>query len=809
MKNEKVVKVSPKTGDEYAKAGTEYEVSIDKTELAKTVNHMVPVVYTDAAGEKVVKNANDQWVKESDGTTVVEAANIKATMQDANGNTTDPYKLTNVASSIADKKIMKEDPDNVGQEIEDTSASYLDKLTKANDLEPNNAVNVSDLKKVVDEFDTTIAGKSLAYKANGTGSDTTTLSQGLDFIQDEGYTKIETEGTNTGKVKFGLTDKVKNILAKAKDNGIFEYADENGKPLIKVVKEDGTEEYYKPDQIGPDGKPSVVEIDGKLYPAGTELVNGVPTKDGAEVEGVDKIDPTKVVIKAKGETRPVTNIKSTVGLNDKDANGTAITAPITAEAAQEAVAGENGLLKKTTGLNTAATVGDLQALAQAGLDFEGNAGGEVHRPLGTKLTIKGEGTTAALTNSAAGNISVEKDTTTDANGLVVKLAKDLKNIDSIAKGENGPKISLNDDNITLVKGTDPVKLTGVKAGEVGPNSTDAVNGSQLHKVQQAHTAVTLLKLNKDVLATKLVEDPSASKTTLEGGLDLSYAANDETAKKTSLTQGLKFKEDAGYTKVTTDATANGVVNIGLTDEVKDIINNASNNDNTPFEYGIPNKNGTGADPLVKVGNDFYTPEDAAKLKDAVVINGKKYPAGTEPNEDGTGPKDPKAKEIKPIEDAADKVVIKAKDKAKNVTNVKSTLPGTTDAEITDAMVPADQIVGADGTKVEKPTALGNNPTQQEQQEYDEALNKYNKALADAKTKLGDETARVMPELSARQKQNAATVDDVLNAGWNLQENDGARDFVKAYDTVNFVDGLGTTARVETDANNKISWNNYY
>ncbi|WP_159991580.1 ESPR-type extended signal peptide-containing protein [Pelistega ratti] len=44
--------------------------------------------------------------------------------------------------------------------------------------------------------------------------------------------------------------------------------------------------------------------------------------------------------------------------------------------------------------------------------------------------------------------------------------------------------------------------------------------------------------------------------------------------------------------------------------------------------------------------------------------------------------------------------------------------------------------------------------------------------------------------------NAATVGDVLNAGWNLQGNGEAKDFVRAYDTVNFVNGTGTTASVE-------------
>ena len=45
--------------------------------------------------------------------------------------------------------------------------------------------------------------------------------------------------------------------------------------------------------------------------------------------------------------------------------------------------------------------------------------------------------------------------------------------------------------------------------------------------------------------------------------------------------------------------------------------------------------------------------------------------------------------------------------------------------------------------------------------------------------------------------NAATVGDVLNAGWNLQGNGTAVDLVKPYDTVNFVNGAGTTATVES------------
>ena len=54
------------------------------------------------------------------------------------------------------------------------------------------------------------------------------------------------------------------------------------------------------------------------------------------------------------------------------------------------------------------------------------------------------------------------------------------------------------------------------------------------------------------------------------------------------------------------------------------------------------------------------------------------------------------------------------------------------------------------------------------------------------------------KLANTAKNNAATVGDVLNAGWNLQGNGSAVDFVKPYDTVNFVDGVGTTVEATSD-----------
>ncbi|UYZ82060.1 YadA-like family protein [Moraxella bovis] len=64
------------------------------------------------------------------------------------------------------------------------------------------------------------------------------------------------------------------------------------------------------------------------------------------------------------------------------------------------------------------------------------------------------------------------------------------------------------------------------------------------------------------------------------------------------------------------------------------------------------------------------------------------------------------------------------------------------------------------------------------------------------------TSQILP--TGLNVNNAATVGDVLNAGFNLQGNGKAKDFVKPYDTVNFINGKGTTAVVTTAADGKSS-----
>ncbi|OOS19606.1 hypothetical protein B0682_08735 [Moraxella lincolnii] len=58
----------------------------------------------------------------------------------------------------------------------------------------------------------------------------------------------------------------------------------------------------------------------------------------------------------------------------------------------------------------------------------------------------------------------------------------------------------------------------------------------------------------------------------------------------------------------------------------------------------------------------------------------------------------------------------------------------------------------------------------------------------------------------QEKSNAASVKDVLNAGFNLKNNGRSIDFVSAYDTIDFVNGNGTTANVTyTGDTNKVTY----
>ena len=69
---------------------------------------------------------------------------------------------------------------------------------------------------------------------------------------------------------------------------------------------------------------------------------------------------------------------------------------------------------------------------------------------------------------------------------------------------------------------------------------------------------------------------------------------------------------------------------------------------------------------------------------------------------------------------------------------------------------------------------------------------------------GVHTTQQGSTISNENKTHAASIGDVLNAGFNLQGNGKAVDFVSTYDTVNFINGNATTATVTYDNTSKTS-----
>ncbi|KGQ44373.1 hypothetical protein JP28_05390 [Gallibacterium anatis] len=250
-----------------------------------------------------------------------------------------------------------------------------------------------------------------------------------------------------------------------------------------------------------EGKRLVKGNDGKYYPAGTVFdQNGQPVdKQGQPVEAVPTENLIATTVNPDGSTKnPVQmgNVKSGLGLDET-------ATPITAEAAKNAIAGADGnsglLTQSGASLNKVATVGDLQALAQAGLDFVGNNEENVHRPLGTQLKVVGDGVDAAKAKdfeSATGNINVKSNATD--NSLTVQLAKDLKNLTSSEfKDAEGNTTTVNGAGITI---TPPAKDDGSVVPSVSLTSKGLDNGgnkiTNLAKGEDDGDAVTIAQLKE-------------------------------------------------------------------------------------------------------------------------------------------------------------------------------------------------------------------------------------------------------------------------------------------------------------------------
>ena len=418
-----------------ANKGHQYDIKINNQGVVN--NAQIPVVYTKEDGTKVYKQPDGTFTTNVDGTgDVVPANQVIASMNSAGNSSTEPTKLNNVGSSIADK----------------AGDTFLDKIDAAagDNNTKNGAVNVSDLKNAADA----IGNKGLNFGAQSGADIHKNLGEKLEIVgegtkADNNYSgsNIKTM-TKDGKVVIGL-DKDLNGLNSIGVPGKDGVA---GKDGVSISGKDGANGVDGKVSIGKDGK-DAVSIAGKDG-VGHIGLTGPKGADGSNGKSVDisTNDGKQTLVNPENGTDKSQRIVYTP--QDKDGN------PIKGKDGKDIV-------------REVATMDD-------GLKFTGNnTSTENKHALNTLVKVQGEGVTEAQSNafqSAAGNINVVAD---GKDTLTVKLNKDLKGINSIRNSENGPALNFNAGDLAVTGGN--LNMGGNKITNLGKgtNDTDAVNLKQL------------------------------------------------------------------------------------------------------------------------------------------------------------------------------------------------------------------------------------------------------------------------------------------------------------------------------------------
>ena len=419
-----------------AAKGHQYDIKINNQGVVN--NAQIPVVYTKQDGTKVYKQPDGTFNTAKDGSgDVVNAGDIIASMNNPNASTTDPMKLNNVGSSIADK----------------AGNTFLDKIDAAagDNNTKNGAVNVTDLKNTADA----IGNKGLNFGAQSGNDIHKNLGEKLEIVgegtkADDNYSasNIKTM-TKDGKVVIGLDKDLNglNSISVPGKNGV------DGKDGVSISGKDGANGIDGKVSIGKDGK-DAVSIAGKDG-VGHIGLTGPQGPAGADGTGVDISTDhgSKTLVKPEANNGDKSE-RIVYVPKDKDGNP----------------------LKDTDGNPIKREV----ATMDDGLKFTGNnTGTENKHALNTLVKVQGEGVTAAQSTafqSAAGNINVVAD---GNDTLTVKLNKDLKGINSIKNSDNGPALNFNAGDLSVTGGN--LNMGGNKITNLGKgtNDTDAVNLKQL------------------------------------------------------------------------------------------------------------------------------------------------------------------------------------------------------------------------------------------------------------------------------------------------------------------------------------------
>ena len=466
--------------------------------------------------------------------------------------------------------------------------------------------------------------------------------------------------------------------------------------------------------------------------------------------------------------------------------------------------------------------------------------GDISLALGTGAKAKkvntvsiGTGATADLDNSVAigGGAVADKDsqgtkqTSTTINGIIYKWA--------------GGDTTNPGDVVSFGKPGFERQLKNIAAGEISSTSTDAINGSQIHSLVEKITGTPKLSYTTQD-GTPVYKFGDKFYKVNEKGQRISAAGKPEVGTNQ---HGQLVDEDNNVIEPIDSATTplktalvNSSPEAGKTGTTSPTaLNNITSN---LVNFDAPNVNGKvpAKNTLRNLVNDAVSDDTVATVGDlrnmGWIVSADKTKGADETVTDTAYSETVKnANEVKFVgKDGA--IVSGATDAATGVRTItvgldKKAMSGSGDSGSPVAYTKADgtkvyPVKADNGSVTYHTTPNGEGPNDAvvpgtevitsvdgpEGTKTPATLTNVAGNLAGAKTGTDTPTTeQAAPTLGTAAGQvnvhNAATVGDVLNAGWNLQNNDAAKDFVKAYDTVNFVNGDGTTAVVET-TDNKVS-----
>ena len=729
-------------------------VGLDKKAMSGSGDSGSPVAYTKADGTKVYPvKAEDGSVTyhttpNGDGPNDAEVPKTEV-ITSVNGpeGTTTPATLTNVAGNLVGAK-------------KDTNAPTTEQAAPtvgkgANEVNPNNAATVGDVLN---------AGWNL--QENGTAKDFVKPYDKVNFVNGGNTTAVVTtnaEGT-VSNVSFNVT-------------GLpVTYTTEDGKPVSKVG-----DKFYKVNEQGQPiseaGKPAVKTNDaGKLV-----------DEDGTEIEPINPATtPLKNALVNPNPAADKTGTTSPTQLTNVEGNlvgaKTGTDTPTTEQAAPTL-----GSAADQVNVHNVATVGDV---LNAGWNLQENGTAkDFVKPYDKVNFVNGGNTTAVVTTNAEGTVS---NVSFNVTGLpVTYTTEDGKPVSKVGDkfykvNEQGQPVS--EAGKPAVKTNDAGKLVdedGTEIEPINPATTPLKNALVNPNPAADKTGTTTpTALNNVTSGLHKYGDtvnnaPVPGSTPANNGLvDLSVPKDGQPTVSDNTVATVGDLRNMGWI-VSSDKTTGGTTEYSATvknaEEVKFVgtgmaVVSGKTDDKTgvrTITVDVDNQVGTNK----SVTPVEYTKKDGKKVYPKEVQEGGKTVVKFYENPEGTGTEIPNTEVITSVNGP------KGTTTPTTLSNVKGNLPTVNDADKTAHDVDGAPIADKNNT-VAPITA---------------------KDAADLLTPMKDGTPN--PKFVGN---NAATVSDVLNAGWNLQENGTAKDFVKPYDTVNFINGGNTTAVVTTNAEGTVS-----